>query len=235
MSNNIEKCYGTIECSERQSCPWGEACLSRAREPMEERHFQIQHVSVPCMIYDPNNTDNDDETQSAIEAYFTTEEKPQNIENLELDGFTIPHDSIPIVMTVVEKIAFFYFEKPKTFDALMKMIFQGKNQSDLARDENVSRQCINKRLLKELCIAQKRNDKQQQRDRELAEAKQEFSDKLEELRKKDAFLKTLSPRQWSVYVKVFVDGCSIGSAAKQLKLHKTQVFRCVQFLRSKLN
>jgi hypothetical protein len=234
-NNDISNCYGTLECKKREKCPWGSACLSRAREPIEDRHFQIQHISVPCMIYDPNNTGHDEDTQSAIEAYFSAEEKTETPYSLELDGLTITEDSLPVVMTVVERIAGFYFDKPKTFDALMKMVFLGKNQSDLARDENVSRQCINKRMLKELGIAQKRNDVQQRRDRELAEKKQELDEQLEKLRQQDAVLKTLSPRQWSVYVKVFVDGCSIGSAAKQLNLHKTQVARCVQFLRSKLN
>ena len=187
------------------------------------------------MIYDPNDNGHDEDTQSAIEAYFSAEEKTEKSYSLELDGLSISEDALPVVMTVVEKIAGFYFDKPKTFDALMKMVFQNKSQSDIARDENVSRQCINKRMLKELGIAQKRNDIQQRRDRELAEKKQELDDQLEKLRQQDAILKTLSPRQWSVYVKVFVDGCSIGSAAKQLNLHKTQVARCVQFLRSKLN
>lgn len=232
--NDIEKCYGTLNCAERESCPWGEPCLSRAREPMDDRHFQIQHVSVPCMIYDPTKTDEDEETQSAIEAYFTTAKNKETAEVIELDGLTVSGDSIPVVMQVLERLASFYFETPKTFDALMKMIFKGKNQSDLARDEHVSRQCINKRLFKELGIAQKRNDVQERRDRELAEAKKEYSDKLDELRKKDEFLKTLSAREWSVYVKVFEEGCSIGSTAKQLNLHKTQVARCVQFLRSNL-
>lgn len=234
-NNDIEKCYGSLNCAERETCPWGEPCLSRAREPMEDRHFQIQHVSVPCVIYDPTKTDDDEETQSAVEAYFTAEEKSEAPEVIELDGLTVSGDAIPVVMQVLERLASFYFDTPKTFDALMKMIFKGKRQSDLARDEHVSRQCINKRLFKELGIAQKRNDVQERRDRELAKKTQELDDKLEELRIKDNFLKTLSAREWNVYVKVFVDGCSIGSTAKQLDLHKTQVARCVQFLRSNLN
>lgn len=70
-------------------------------------------------------------------------------------------------------------------DALLNMVFKGKTQSELAREKHITRQCENKRLLRELGIAQKRNDIQERRDRELEEKKREISDRLAELRQRD--------------------------------------------------
>ena len=117
---------------------------------------------------------------------------------------------------------------------LMQSIFKGKNQSDAAREKGITRQGLNKRLLYELGIAQKRNDIQERRDRELAAAKKEYADKMEDLRQKDEFFKTLSDRDWSIYRKVFVDGESYPNVAKALKCSERTVYSVASFLRSKV-
>lgn len=251
--SEILSCYGkrrienrVDQCPRRTECPWGDACLSLSNEHMAAKHYHIANVSVGFMHYDPNrgNLDGSAPRSDAEQREALAEKELMNTtaaqsdgepEDVTLETVTIPGERYEIVCSALERIADLYFNTPVSFETLMKSIFQKKNQSDVSRERGVTRQGLNKRLLYELGIAQKRNDIQQRRDRELAEAKQEYSEKLTALRERDAFFKTLTPRQWAVYVKVFDDGCSIGSAAAQLKLHKTQVARCVRFLRSKLN
>lgn len=253
LESEILSCYGQRriedridQCKRRAECPWGEACLSRANEYMAAYHYHKANVSVGFMHYDPNRerfdesacmTDNEKREALAEKEILTASTSEPNEEpgDVQLEKVTVPGEQYEIVCSALERIADLYFNAPVSFETLMKSIYQKKNQSDVSRERGVTRQGLNKRLLSELGIAQKRNDIQQRRDRELAEAKQEYSEKLADMRERDAFFKTLTPRQWAVYVKVFDEGCSIGSTAAQLKLHKTQVARCVRFLRSKLN
>ena len=239
---------GVDQCPRRAECPWGEMCLSRSREKLDADHYHIANVSVGFMLYDPNAEDDGtpriyaDETaereamaekevltRAGADAADDEEEK-----DVELEEITIPGAEYESVLAAIGRIADLYFSAPASFDMLMKSVFQGKNQADAAREKGITRQGLNKRLLYELGIAQKRNDIQERRDRELAAAKREYADKVEELRKKDEFFRTLSERDWKIYRMVFVDGVSYSAAANALNCSRKTVYRVSTFLRSKL-
>ena len=227
-------CYGTrIDCPDRPGCELGVPCLSRARESADDLHYQYQHVSVPQMEYDPGE-DRDRETDQVAKAYYEAAVESGESPPLELDSISIPPDVLPVVYKVLEKIAEYYFHTPHTLDALLNTVMRGKTQSDIAREKHITRQCVNKRLLRELGIAQKRNDIQERRDRELHEKKREFDLRLDELRRRDEFLSTLSERDWMVYKLVFVDGVSYASAAQTLNCSRRTIIRVSLFLRSHL-
>ena len=169
-----------------------------------------------------------------------------NVEDgLKLCGLTIDADAREQVIKVVERLASFALENPFAFDMLLKKIYQGKNQSDIARERGVTRQAVNKRLLFELGIAQKRNGYQERRERELAKAKleyerrvaeieREYSGKLEEANLLNSELVGLRPVEMLVYQIRFVDGCTIASTAKQLGISMRTVIRVSHKLRRKL-
>lgn len=235
------QCYGTkIDCPNRAECELGAACLSRSRESSEDLHYQYQHVSVPEMMYDPNEDnssrsyDDPDDDAEAAKAYFEAMPDDPSASVLKLQGITLNDETLPVVMQVVEKIAEWYFYTPHTFDALMNKIIRGKSQSDIAREKHITRQCENKRLLRELGIAQKRNDIQERRDRELEEAKRELSDYLESLRRRDEFLSRLSDRNWKIYLYRFFERRTARETAILVKCNIRTVFRVSYKLRKNL-
>ena len=253
--DEIVDCYGkrpvkdgVDQCSRRKDCPWGEACLSCSREKLDADHYHIANVSVGFMVYDPGDDDDQNRKVYADEnaereamaekamLNLADDKDPADAEekDVELEEMTIPGMEYDSVILAIAKIAELYFSAPSSFDMLMKSIFQGKNQADAAREKGITRQGLNKRLLYELGIAQKRNDVQARRDRELAAAKQEYADKLEDLRQKDEFFRTLSDRDWKIYRMVFVEGKSYQTVANEMGIHRQCVYRVVTFLRSKL-
>lgn len=237
MEPNADKidCYGKrIDCPRRADCELGSPCFNRARESADDLHYQYQHVSVPQMEYDPCE-DREHETDQVAKAYYEAAVESDDPSPLELDGISIPPDVLPVVYKVLEKIAEYYIHTPHVFDALINTVMRGKTQSDIAREKHITRQCVNKRLLRELGIAQKRNDIQARRDRELHEKKREYDARLDDMRRRDEFLSSLSERDWRVYKLVFVDGVSYESAARTLECSKRTIIRVSLFLRSKLN
>lgn len=245
MSNeSCIECYGKFPddprypktiCKKRSSCELGGPCLDCSREEKSNIHYNFQYESVGSVSFDPNRSDSDDEQNVAAKAYFEATDASSGSSDLNLLGIDIPDDSVDIVKTVIEKLSEFYFYSPAVFEALMNSIMLNKSQSDLAREKHISRQCENKRLLRELGIAQKRNDVQHRRDRELAEAKKSYENKLQELRHKDSFLRTLSNRDWLIYKLRFIDGCTVKSTARQANVTERTVYRVSAFLHSNLD
>lgn len=229
--SGIEDCYGTLICDKRGSCRLGKPCLNHAREEANDYHYQCQHLSVGDIQYDPG----EDQEENVEKAYYSEPNAEQEDADIVLDGMVIPADSAMVVMNVLERMGELYFSKPNAFDALMSSIFKGKKQADIARDQNITRQGVNKRLLSELGIAQKRNDIQERRDRELAAAKlkYELAEQLE--KEKDALIREMNQKEFSVYKLFFVDGCSSRSVAKQLNIGQSTVMRTVRHLRRKLS
>lgn len=233
------ECWGNFSklSSRCQKCELSAPCKSKTDEPKENMKYQFQHLSVNqfwCNGEDDNGIFNN-ETFTAKEYFDCIDRADSPPENLVLKDLVIPEDVKPVIFEIVHRLAEFYFHTPHVFEAIMKNAFQGKSQSDIAREKHITRQCENKRLLRDLGIAQKRNDIQTRRDRELAEAKQEYADKTDELRKKDTFLSSLSERQWLVYKLHFVDGCSEISTANQIGCSRRTVARVAQFLRENLS
>ncbi len=228
---NIEKCWGTLECEKRPCCKWGADCLNYAREKADDLHYQFQHVSVQNMLFDPN----DDEAEKINDIYYSEPAPEGREEDLALVGIVIPAESRMMVNAVLEKLAEVYFSMPTVFEGLMHGIFKDKKQADLARDKNITRQGINKRMHRELGVDQKRNSIQERRDRELAAVKLKFelAEQLEQ--EKDQLIREMSPNEFAVYKLCFIDGCSIRSAAMQLNIKKSRVHQIGQSLRRKLD
>lgn len=228
------RCFGkNVSCPQRSDCELGAPCLNRAREFLDDYHFGKQHICVSQVEYDPNRDDHDDADEIA-RAYFEAAAESSAPAPLELDGITIPPDALPVVMHVLEKIAEYYFHTPHVLDALFNTVFRGKSQSDIAREKHITRQCENKRLLRELGIAQKRNDIQARRDRELESRKREFDSRLAELRRRDEFLSSLTEREWRIYLHRFCERRSARSTAELTHCNIRTVFRVSHKLRSGL-
>lgn len=250
----IVDCYGKRpvkdgidQCPRRKDCPWGEACLSCSREKLDADHYHIANVSVGFMLFDPGDDDdrhiiysneNAEREAMAEKAMLNMADDKNSAdeegEDVELEELTIPGMEYDSVIQAIGRIAELYFSAPSSFEMLMKSIFQGKNQADAAREKGITRQGLNKRLLYELGIAQKRNDIQERRDRELAKAKQEYSDKMDDLRQKDEFFRTLSDRDWKIYRMVFMEKKSYQAVANVLRVSVKTVYRVSMFLRSKM-
>ena len=240
----MQKCYGKLriehrkdQCSRRKDCPWGDACLSLVNEEAENIHYHKANISVGFMLFDPNdNADDNSLAEYKEETEESTAEKA--VYSLILgdsDNEYIDADTYKKICKVVAQIAEIYFSKPTAFDLLMKKIYKGYNQSDLARERGITRAGVNKRLMLELGIGQKRNSLKVREERELEEAKKQYIQKNQELREREKFLATLSERDWNIYKLAFIDGCSLNSVAIQLNIGTSTVDRVVRFLRSKLN
>ena len=240
----MQKCYGKCrienkkdQCSRRKECPWGTACLSLANEEAESIHYHRANISVGFMLFDPNNTDGN--TCTAIEDEENEEKIAEKaVYSLACGGSEsdcVDEDTYNKICKVLAQIADIYFTKPTAFDLLMKKIYKGYNQSDLARERGITRAGINKRLMYELGVGQKRNSMKVREEKELEEAKKQYVKKNEELREREKFLASLSDRDWHIYKLAFIDGCSLNSVAIQLNIGTSTVDRVVRFLRSNLN
>ena len=97
-----------------------------------------------------------------------------------------------------------------TFEATLMKIAKASNQSDLARKKGVSRQYISKAIR--------------------AENNNKYKEEIMRLKK----VNNLSPDEFAVYRLINVDGCSIRSAAIQLKISPAKVYRMKQRLNLKL-
>lgn len=237
MNEDKIVCYGKFnECDKCFHCELKSPCRNRTDEQKENLRYHFQHVSIPQIFFDDNeDTALSQEVKEAVAECSEKEIETETDTPLVLKDIVISPEAKDVVLEVVRRLADFYFHTPHVFEAIMKNSFQGKSQSDIAREKFITRQCENKRLLKDLGIAQKRNDIQARRDRELAEAKAEYTQKCEDLRQKDEFLCTLSDRDWRIYKLHFIDGCSEISTANQVGCSRRTVSTVAQFLRSKLN
>lgn len=106
--------------------------------------------------------------------------------------------------------------KPETTMVLLRRVFLGENQADHARNRKITRQAVNKKTRGDISgIAS-----------------------LLGLRVpvavKEAKLLSLTPEEFGVYKVCFQDGCTVRSAAVQLKMSPAKIHRLKQKVRSKL-
>lgn len=250
----VIKCYGTkrIVCKKDQcerrakgECPWGEFCASRANEASEDIHYGMANVSVGLMLADFNNLDKQEdksiysvfEQAGDVQAEFDFDEDEQpnkEPEYMEIDNIRIPEESRQFVTEIIERLSGMYFDNPLAFECLMRKIFKEQNQSSVARLKGVSRQSINKRLLQELGIAQKRNDMQARRDEELQKRLNELNVLEDKRLTQIENMKSMTPLEIKIYQICAVDGClSITSISRQAKCARLSVYRTIQNLESK--
>ena len=120
-------------------------------------------------------------------------------------------------LEIINKIAFLYMDYPDVFDTLIKKIYLGKNQSEISREKGITRQAVSKKL-KEAVIRM---------------IEKELGMKAPVVRREK--LLELTGKEFEVYKKIFVDGCTERSAAFQLGIPKSTVHYIGQNLRRKLS
>lgn len=120
------------------------------------------------------------------------------------------------VMRVLNQVAFLYIEHRALFDALIRKIYLGQNQADISRERGISRQAVSKELRQEIVNMMTK----------------ELGMKAPVVRREK--LLELTGREFEVYKKLFVDGCTERSAAIQLGIPKSTVHDIGQNLRKKL-
>jgi hypothetical protein len=107
-------------------------------------------------------------------------------------------------------------EKPVTTMVLLRKVFLDENQAEQARSRKISRQAINKQVRGDLAgIA-------------------ELLGLRIPVAAKEAKLLELTPEEFGVYKVCFQDGCTVRSAAVQLKMSPAKVHRLKQKVSSKL-
>lgn len=241
VNKDITECYGTKrikdnvdQCKYRNKCQWGEACLSRASEYWQDKHYHRANISVAFMNYDPAQKDNSSShaEKNALYVENPMDETEETSNDIELEGITIPYGQYDVVKQTVNTLAEMYFKTPMVFETMMKCIFNKQRQADVAREKKITRQGLNKRLLSELGIAQKRNDIQHRREKELQEEKQKLALARQELEKKQAFIKFMSNTDFVVYKICALDGClSVSSIANLTGFTRKTIYKSIQNLR----
>ena len=121
------------------------------------------------------------------------------------------------VMRVLNQVAFLYIEHRSLFDALIRKIYLGQNQADISRERGISRQAVSKELRQGIVNMMTK----------------ELGMKAPVVRREK--LLELTGKEFEVYKKLFVDGCTVRSAAIQLGIPRTTVSRMGQNLRRKLS
>lgn len=229
-------CYfeKNLECPDRADCPIGRECLSLAREEMEARHYHLENISVPHLVFDPVEEESSAADAATKAFYSAIDESSEPEPDLCLREISVPAESLPFIYKILERIAKFYFIMPNVFQQLMNAIYHGKSQSDIAREKKISRQLANKRLMKEIGLLQKKREDKKQHEKELAEIRERLEAKIEELREQNDFMKSLSDPEIRVYKLLWVDKLSIRKAAGVCGLTVWKVWETKQRLASKM-
>lgn len=227
--NDIVKCYGkrrskegSDECDKRSVCAWGEACKSASNEEADDIHYHKANVSVGFMLYDPNDDGGDAGLSDCSEADANeifdaiVHRRALQSQGRVVGGMKLTPDEYTLVCRVVEGIAKAYFDAPTAFECLMKKVCKGKNQSDVAKEKEITRQGLNKRLLFELGIAQKRNDIQARRDNELAQQKIRLELAEEQARSTVEAFKSMTKVEYAIYKVCAEDGSLSISALSEI-------------------
>lgn len=207
-----ELCYGTLRvCPRAHLCNLAAACISRANEDASAIHYHRQNISVPFMRFDSSEANgssngqrrlsgekslSEDENVAQWEAMYAEDgsPSPEDDENAPIDigGMEIAQSSLEDVRKVTDAICALAINSPETFKVLVSKIYHGSRQIDIARREGKSRQAVNKRLLAELGIAQRRDLRKAERERELSEARVAREEAEERLENRDADFASLS-------------------------------------------
>lgn len=121
------------------------------------------------------------------------------------------------VMRVLNQVAFLYIEHRALFDALIRKIYLGQNQSDISRERGISRQAVSKELRQGIVNMMTK----------------ELGMKTPVVKREK--LLGLTGKEFEVYKKLFIDGCTVRSAAIQLGIPPATVHWIRQNLRRKLS
>lgn len=211
IEKKVEDCYG-VDCEKcEERCLLYDCGMDVLREKKE--CLAIANGSHPVITFN-----------EAIESKHVEEQSdifPIILRKLKID---VPksnffHRSVveKILREVISRMVYFQMESPYVYQALLKSVYYGYNQSDLAREKGITRAAVSKRL------------------------REGVSNMITHalgmrtpVAKRDKLL-GLSLREFEVYKLLFVDGVSERSAAKILGISDTTIHRMKHFLRVKLS
>lgn len=217
MMQKAEKCYGKKKNC-KLSCAFKPACQNLAKE--EENNIRYSYFqTIPF-----NPAIEVQQSESDGEADRRLEETLNIIDEIDIDerdrvairkaicGIIDRKDDKESIQEFCRRFGRLWQEQPLNFNFLMESIFNGLNQTELARKYGVSRQYISKKLMDE------------RRRRNVVHLRPEML--------KNSMLE-LTYREIAVYQLMQKEGLSSRETARRLKLRQTQVMRCVQSLRRK--
>lgn len=121
------------------------------------------------------------------------------------------------VLYALNRFVFMLREHPVLFKALIDRLYDNKTQTDVARERGITRQAVSK---------ERKNSLIKYMESELG--------MKAPVAKREKLL-GLTGKEFEVYKKIFVDGCTVRSAAMQLGIPRTTVSRMGQNLRQKLS
>ena len=120
------------------------------------------------------------------------------------------------VLYALNRFVFMMREHPVLFKAIIDRLYDNKTQTDVARERGITRQAVSK---------ERKNSLIKYMESELG--------MKAPVAKREKLL-GLTGKEFEVYKKLFVDGCTVRSAAIQLGLPKSTVHDIGQVLRRKL-
>ena len=171
------------------------------------------HCSEPCELHDCGMDVIREKREEASGRRFSIRYN----DNVESQSCIEIDENNSEVMRVLNQVAFLYIEHRALFDALIRKIYLGKNQSDISRERGISRQAVSKELRQGIVNMMTK----------------ELGMKTPVVKREK--LLGLTGKEFEVYKLLFVDGCTVRSAAIQLGIPRTTVSRMGQNLRQKLS
>lgn len=148
---------------------------------------------------------------------LTSGEENDKSENAGISASAPSADAMRFAAESLRRLFWLLEEKPVTTMVLLRKVFLDENQAEQARSRKISRQAINKQVRGDLAgIA-------------------ELLGLRIPVAAKEAKLLELTPEEFGIYKVCFQDGCTVRSAAVQLKMSPAKVHRLKQKVSSKLS
>ena len=171
------------------------------------------HCSEPCELHDCG-MDVIREKQEDKDRRLTVPFN-EKIETPELDVSDINWKNDD-VLYALNRFVFMMREHPVLFKALIDRLYDNKTQTDVARERGITRQAVSK-----------------ERKISLIKYMESELGMKAPVAKREKLL-GLTGKEFEVYKKLFIDGCTERSAALQLGIPKSTIHRMGQNLRKKL-
>lgn len=191
---------GGYQTSCHKSCPLFEACISKSREDTEDREYEAIQIPYSSLVMTKKEKENLDESMF-FEKLFHETETTGGADSFDylLKHLNVEVELRPFAISFIERFANFYHDCPEICNAIMCRIFNGQNQSDIAKQRGMTRQAINYRIMKEAAGI----------------TRAEIPHIPEEL----------TGQEIAVYKLCYVDGCTERSAAMQLGMSQPTIHR----------
>lgn len=200
----LVNCFGTVEkCP--INCKHKKECISKAREAKEEKQRKFH---VPYSDEITKSMEGAESNDFFSEIMFDEQHDGEQSHNEIYGNTCIPGESKQYIRDFLERLIDIYRYKPKTFHMLMDSVAKNMNQFDVAKERGISRQSVNKALLKEIGIGRGNI--------------QEY------------YLTALNGREYTAYLLCNIRKKSLRNAAREMKCSHMTVKRMLQIANSKL-